>query len=73
VVEDDEDAQLDSLKAGLLVARTLALVALAFTTGLRSRRPGTVTPETVTPETVTPETVTPETVTPETATTEAPP
>jgi len=52
VVEDYEDAQLDSLKAGLLVALTLALVALAFTTGLPNRRPGTVVQETATTEAV---------------------
>jgi len=47
VVEDYEDAQIDSLKAGLLVALTLALVALTFTAGLPNRRPGTVAPENV--------------------------
>ena len=44
LVEDYEDAQIDSLKAGLLVAFLVALAALGFTSGLPKRRPGTVAP-----------------------------
>jgi MFS family permease len=39
LVENYEDAQVDSLKAGLLVALAIALGALVFTAGLPGRRP----------------------------------
>jgi MFS family permease len=44
LVEDYEDAQIDALKSGLLVAFVIALAALGFTGGLPRRRPGTVAP-----------------------------
>ncbi len=44
LVDDYEDAQIESLKAGLLVAFVIALAALAFTGNLPKRRPGTVAP-----------------------------
>jgi MFS family permease len=44
LVDDYEDAQLESLKAGLLVAFVIALAALAFTGNLPRRRPGAVAP-----------------------------
>jgi MFS family permease len=40
IVEDYEDAQLQSLRTGLLVAAGVALLALMFTGGLPARRPG---------------------------------
>jgi EmrB/QacA subfamily drug resistance transporter len=42
LVDDYQDAQIESLKAGLLVAFVIALAALAFTGNLPRRRPGTV-------------------------------
>lgn len=44
VVDDYEDAQIDALKAGLLVAFVIALAALPFTTNLPRRRPGAAVP-----------------------------
>jgi hypothetical protein len=40
IVEDYEDAQLQALKTGLLVAAAVALLALMFTGSLPGRRPG---------------------------------
>ncbi|MBY5162791.1 MFS transporter [Salsipaludibacter albus] len=45
IVEDYQDAQLRSLKSGLLVAAVLALLALGFTGNLPRGRPGEVVPE----------------------------